>query len=139
MPDMPDMPDMEEEGTNAFNAEDQEQELENSIEGAGAPDDFDLSAVNDFSEIREDDGDIEENNADGHARKWHPHTVKVMELLRDRLETAGQDSSVGFQALARGRKKRTAAGCFFEVLQLKTWNYIDVSQDTPYGDIRVTK
>lgn len=47
--------------------------------------------------------------------------------------------SVDFQALARGRKKRTAAGCFFEVLQLKTWNYIDVSQDTPYEDIRVTK
>jgi cohesin complex subunit SCC1 len=134
--DMPEMPDMDESGAQNANENENAPEFNPDDESITAPDDFDLSAVNDFSEIREDDGDIEETTADGHTRKWHPHTVKVMELLRDRLET---QESVGFMGMARGRKKRTAAGCFFELLQLKTWNYIDVKQDTAYGDIRVTK
>lgn len=37
------------------------------------------------------------------------------------------------------QSRRTAAGLFFELLQLKTLNYIDVDQSRPYGDIKITQ
>ena len=40
---------------------------------------------------------------------------------------------------AAGAKRRTAAGVFFETLQLKTWNFIDVEQPEAFGDITVSK
>ena len=33
---------------------------------------------------------------------------------------------------------RTAAGVFFELLQLKTWDFIEVDQDEAYGTIAIS-
>eukprot|EP00752_Nemacystus_decipiens_P012358 g10955.t1 len=75
--------------------------------------------------------------------KWHPHTVKVLRLVKKQLkakEKAKDPRGLGVThaSLARGAKRRTAAGAFFELLQLKTWDFVELSQQEPYGDINVT-
>jgi cohesin complex subunit SCC1 len=37
------------------------------------------------------------------------------------------------------QSRRTAAALFFELLQLKTLNYVDVQQSRPYGDIKISQ
>jgi hypothetical protein len=84
--------------------------------------------------------------------QWHPHTVKVLSLLRQQFHggTCGDDAgsvstgttSYNYITGASGGKKvgrRTAAGVFFEMLQLKTWDYVDVAQANPYGDIAISR
>lgn len=43
-----------------------------------------------------------------------------------------------FDSMSKGASRRTAAGVFFELLQLKTWDYIDLGQDTSYGNIKIS-
>jgi chromatin segregation and condensation protein Rec8/ScpA/Scc1 (kleisin family) len=45
---------------------------------------------------------------------------------------------VSFQDLSAGVSKRVAAGCFLEVLQLKTWGRIRVQQEAPFSDILIS-
>lgn len=66
---------------------------------------------------------------------WNSRTVNMMRLLQGKL---GQNSVLTYQELADGRTRKTVAGCFWEVLQLKSWGRIDIEQDEPYGDIRIT-
>ena len=37
-----------------------------------------------------------------------------------------------------GASKKVAAACFLEILQLKTWNYVNVVQANPFNDIVIT-
>jgi cohesin complex subunit SCC1 len=46
---------------------------------------------------------------------------------------------VSFQTLSKSATRRTAAGLFFEMLQLKTLNYIELDQDQSFGDIQITQ
>jgi cohesin complex subunit SCC1 len=49
-------------------------------------------------------------------------------------------SEVTYKQLTKNtQNRRTAAALFFELLQLKTLNYVDVDQSRPYGDIKITK
>jgi cohesin complex subunit SCC1 len=103
---------------------------------------FELGAVND---IQADDDAMSSN---GYASEeeiskaqWHPHTKKVMGMLEGEFD---KKDSVSYNAICgvnKGHKvgRRTAAGVFFELLQLKTWDYIEVKQDGSYEDITVTK
>jgi cohesin complex subunit SCC1 len=80
--------------------------------------------------------------------KWHKHTVKVYSMLKDNMaapgegpDEAGEEPKPGrmsYDKLSTGCSRRTAAGVFFELLQLKTWDYIDLDQDESYGDIKVS-
>jgi chromatin segregation and condensation protein Rec8/ScpA/Scc1 (kleisin family) len=69
-------------------------------------------------------------------RKMHPHTETVLKVLRKQLDNAPH---VNFSAIATGVSRRTAAACFFEILQLKTWDVIDVQQGEPYGEIHIAQ
>ena len=40
--------------------------------------------------------------------------------------------------MTAGKNRRAAAACLFEMLVLKTKDYIEVKQDEPYADITVT-
>ena len=44
---------------------------------------------------------------------------------------------ITFEELTAGASKRTAASCFLEILQLKTWGYIDTAQSVPFADISI--
>lgn len=79
--------------------------------------------------------------------KWHKNTVKVFEVLKKNLishdgdgdnDDASKKEFVSYQALSEGVSRRTAAGFFFELLQLKTLNYIELNQNESYGDITIS-
>jgi len=61
-------------------------------------------------------------------------TAKVLDIMKVQLE---EKETVTFDELTAGASKRTAAACFLEILQLKTWNFIDVAQPEPFEDITI--
>ncbi|GMH70897.1 hypothetical protein TL16_g12795 [Triparma laevis f. inornata] len=89
---------------------------------------FALGAVNDLN--------VENVKVDSAGNKWHPHTTKVLSMLKSNMSGS---KSLSFDALSVGCSRRTASGVFFELLQLKTWDYIEVEQSKAYGDIAVSK
>ena len=101
----------------------------------------------DSEEEEEDDDDDEHREAIGDASstatKWHKHTVKVLELLQKRMKpeqdtTLELPTSLGFDQISQNCTRRTAASVFFEMLQLKTWDFIELEQPEAYGDISIS-
>jgi cohesin complex subunit SCC1 len=90
---------------------------------------FSLGATNDLQD------DIEIDEPVG-STKWHKNTIKVFEVLKHNLK---QKEVVSFDYLSKYATRRTASGLFFEMLQLKTLNYIEVDQNQSFGDIRITQ
>ena len=115
-------------------------------------DNFDESFAN--NNMQEEGGDIDITDGDikvrqslgslelstesvGEASKWNKRTLAMMQFLKGTLEGA---DSVSYQSLAKGRARRTVAGCFFELLQLKTLGRIDVDQSAgAYTDIHIKR
>ncbi|KAL4150613.1 hypothetical protein PRNP1_010015 [Phytophthora ramorum] len=98
--------------------------------------DLELGAVND---IRGDADGVTEVGQDASTaqHKWHPHTVKVMKVLRKSLND--KEEVTYKQLTKKTHDRRTAAALFFELLQLKTLDYVDVDQTAPYSDIKISK
>lgn len=48
-----------------------------------------------------------------------------------------EQETVSFNSISAGSTRRVAATCFLEILQLKTWDLIDVTQSEPFGDIQI--
>jgi len=72
------------------------------------------------------------------SSKWHPHTIKVYSMLKRNMNKKNGINMLSFDQLSTGCSRRTAAGVFFELLQLKTWDFIDLEQDQSYGDVSIT-
>lgn len=121
--------------------------------GAGLADDetrslgstFELGLVNDF----EEDLNSEPRQATGtdivsSDSKWHKHTVKVLSMLKNQIGNLENDNQatmrgeLSYNKLSKGCSRHTAASVFFELLQLKTWDFIELDQDESYGDIKIT-
>jgi cohesin complex subunit SCC1 len=102
-----------------------------------------LDSEDEEDEEREAIGDQSSSN-----NKWHKHTVKVLQLLQRRMLPSEEEDEEGaaeekptevtFQDISHNCSRRTAASVFFETLQLKTWDFIDVEQDEEYGAIAIT-
>eukprot|EP00602_Paraphysomonas_sp_CaronLab_P009434 CAMPEP_0185029574 /NCGR_PEP_ID=MMETSP1103-20130426/15957_1 /TAXON_ID=36769 /ORGANISM="Paraphysomonas bandaiensis, Strain Caron Lab Isolate" /LENGTH=554 /DNA_ID=CAMNT_0027564375 /DNA_START=531 /DNA_END=2195 /DNA_ORIENTATION=- len=75
-----------------------------------------------------------ESQAPVNKKNWSSRTATVYKALERKLES--QDF-VSFEELSSGFSRRTAASCFLEVLQLKTWGAIEATQQDPLGDIYV--
>ncbi len=71
-----------------------------------------------------------DDDADGTAAaaKWHPNTVRMCKLLRARMRKLGVGSLRFSADVARGARRTKAANMFWEVLQLKTWGFVEVAQ-----------
>jgi len=83
------------------------------------------------------------------SSKWHKHTVKVYSILRQNMASHAEEekdeeeqkkkaSELSYFKLSHDCSRRTAAGVFFELLQLKTWDFIELDQDESYEDITIT-
>ena len=90
---------------------------------------FSLGAVNDLEE--EISGESRQEQGDTLASsgsKWHKHTVKVLDMLKKNMTTDEDDgekqNDLSYDKLSYGVSRRTACGVFFELLQLKTWDFI---------------
>jgi len=44
---------------------------------------------------------------------------------------------LSFDKLSSGVSRRTASSVFFELLQLKTWDFVELDQDESYEDITI--
>lgn len=107
---------------------------------------FELGLVNDF----EEDLNTEPRQATGtdivsSDSKWHKHTVKVLSMLKTQMDNLERDNQatmkgeLSYNKLSNGCSRHTAASVFFELLQLKTWDFIELDQDESYGDIKITR
>jgi len=56
----------------------------------------------------------------------------------DDAEEMDKQAQLSYNKLSSGCSRRTAAGVFFEMLQLKTWDFVELNQDKSYGDITIT-
>lgn len=65
-------------------------------------------------------------------------TIPVGVDANDDDPQAGKPHHLMYDSMSKGASRRTAAGVFFELLQLKTWDYIDLEQDISYGNIKVS-
>mmetsp|Transcript_43079 Transcript_43079/g.47952 ORF Transcript_43079/g.47952 Transcript_43079/m.47952 type:complete len:797 (+) Transcript_43079:217-2607(+) len=127
---------------------------------------LELGMVNEFildsdEEDDEDEDDIANRQALGDVAssttKWHKHTVRVYQHLKKSMkdpnsteDAAADDDSdaspkqdlpeqIMFKQLTKNVvSRRNAASVFFEMLQLKTWDFIDLNQEDPYGDITIS-
>ncbi|GMF14524.1 unnamed protein product [Phytophthora fragariaefolia] len=99
--------------------------------------DIELGAVNDIRADANNIGEVDHAGASSAQHKWHPHTVKVMKVLRKSLHN--KEEVTYKQLTKKTQDRRTAAALFFELLQLKTLDYVDVEQSAPYSDIKISK
>ena len=106
-----------------------------------ADDMLQLGWVNDFEQDLEEDGPRHAAPAEGSSStsKWHKHTVKVLQMLQKNMprEGSGSRGTLSFDKLSKDSSRRTAASVFFELLQLKTWDFIELEQDGAFGNIEV--
>ena len=74
-------------------------------------------------------------------QRWHPHTKKVMKMLTLQFDISDSVTYYDIAGFSTGRKvgRRTAAGAFFELLQLKTWDCVNIEQEKAYSNIIVSK
>lgn len=103
---------------------------------------FSLGAVNDLEE--EITGESRQEQGDelvSSGSKWHKHTVKVLDMLKRNMTSDENDEKLekelSYDKLSVGVSRRTACGVFFELLQLKTWDFIELSQEESYKDIKI--
>ncbi|KAF4130892.1 Conserved region of Rad21 / Rec8 like protein [Phytophthora infestans] len=99
--------------------------------------DIELGAVNDIRSEANGGTQGDRVEASTAQHKWHPHTVKVMKVLRKALDD--KDEVTYKQLTKKTQDRRTAAALFFELLQLKTLDYVNVEQPAPYADIKISK
>lgn len=120
----------------------------------------------DSDEEDDDDDDEEEDKREAigdqnsNSTKWHKHTLRVLQLLQRKIKVPGEEdendeteattsttttttpkkkqSHIQFEDLSHNCTRRTAASVFFELLQLKTWDFVELEQPEPYGDIAVS-
>lgn len=65
---------------------------------------------------------------------WSKRTQKMMANLRTGFEA---QEELSFNDMTHKKSRRTAAACLFELLVLKTKDFVQIQQDEPYGDIIV--
>jgi len=108
---------------------------------------FSLGAVNDIEQDLQDQPRQEQGDElISSTTKWHKHTVKVLTMLQNNMTSGEENEDEGeekatqlsYDKLSYGISRRTACGVFFELLQLKTWDFIDLDQDKSYADIKIT-
>ncbi len=63
---------------------------------------------------------------------------KVLELVQDEIAHRSGGALKFLKDIAPGLSREAAARTFFQLLQLKTWDYIHLEQSHAYGDIVIT-
>ena len=61
--------------------------------------------------------------------------------FRESLQKGFEDSPTGtlsYNKMTQKKSRRTAAACLFELLVLKTKDYVHIDQDAPFGDVTIT-
>jgi len=106
---------------------------------------FSLGAVN--ATVRVTSGQ-NNGNISNNSNEWHPHTTKVLHMLRQALapdkgkeeeKEKGKREQLSYFSLVQHCKRHTVTSIFFELLQLKTLDYIDLEQLSSRGDVLISR
>lgn len=104
------------------------------------------------NESTENNAQKTDNGVVSSTARWHQNTEKVFAMLKRSIaapncdassntsysgETKQKPNHIMFDSISKGASRRTVVGVFFELLQLKTWDYIDVEQVESYGNIKI--
>ena len=136
--------------------EDEEEEAQGMEGLVDSPDSrngsLSFSLVNDLLGPVDDDNPRQTLGSDeltSSKSKWHKHTTQVFSLLKSRMssgkseahdddeEETPKPSQLSYTALSHGCTRRAAATVFLELLQLKTWDFVELEQDASFGDITI--
>eukprot|EP01100_Stratorugosa_tubuloviscum_P002797 TRINITY_DN1661_c0_g1_i1.p1 TRINITY_DN1661_c0_g1~~TRINITY_DN1661_c0_g1_i1.p1 ORF type:complete len:657 (+),score=301.52 TRINITY_DN1661_c0_g1_i1:7-1977(+) len=87
----------------------------------------------------EDDDEIlmQQESSSAGKKSWTDKTERMRNYLNYNFTQVGPNLS--YNDLIRGKSRRTIAISFFELLVLKSRNYIQTQQVEPYGDIIISK
>ncbi|XP_027185979.1 sister chromatid cohesion 1 protein 2 isoform X2 [Cicer arietinum] len=99
-----------------------------------------LNMDDDLNLMNEEINSSETNNSKWAG--WSERTRKVASYLQKSFQDQGKQKGediVNFSQVSEGRTRKESARLFYEVLVLKTTNYVDVQQNNAYGDIAVRK
>mmetsp|Transcript_5985 Transcript_5985/g.9191 ORF Transcript_5985/g.9191 Transcript_5985/m.9191 type:complete len:698 (+) Transcript_5985:151-2244(+) len=84
-----------------------------------------------------------QSNDEPPKHSFSTRTVRMVGVLqrafRDQESSASspEDGQLVYNEMVEGKKRKTAAGCFFELLVLSTRGFIKVQQAEPYGSITI--
>lgn len=101
-----------------------------------------------YEDYHQDFGDMgDEDLAQEEHRRHVPAPIAAHKSVTKRTLTMHKFLTKNFEQkeklqyfdLVKNKKRSTAAQMFFELLVLKTRDCVDVTQDSPYGDITITK
>ena len=75
---------------------------------------------------------------DDTQQSWSLHTQRMHTFLELTFK-AKKSSQLSFNELAEGKRRKTVAATFFELLVLKSKGYVELAQAAPYADIKIAK
>ena len=88
-----------------------------------------------FSQTADQMQDFRTEHNDTNDKGYSKRTYKMFKNLRTAFEGG---KSVSYSNITEGKDRRTASACLFELLVLKTREFIEIEQSEPYGDIEAT-
>ena len=100
-----------------------------------------ISAAVEHAEIEKEEA-LEQARAEQvELQAWTERSVRMVHYLDKKFSEAEKqgERQLSLQSLVKDKSRRVVAGTFFEFLVLKTKNLIDLKQDEPYGEIKLTK
>uniref|UniRef100_A0A7S1VNY4 Uncharacterized protein n=1 Tax=Sexangularia sp. CB-2014 TaxID=1486929 RepID=A0A7S1VNY4_9EUKA len=68
--------------------------------------------------------------------EWSENTVRMHQFLQSNFDAAGEPL-LSFAAMAEGKRRKTVAATFFELLVLKSASFIELKQDGPFADVLI--
>lgn len=84
-------------------------------------------------EMDEDDDMVNED-----VKKWSIRTKRMLAFFKGKMKEK-KTNEISYQELVDGKARAVAAGTFFEALVLKSHNFVELNQSSPYGDIKIKK
>ncbi|XP_076941714.1 sister chromatid cohesion 1 protein 3-like [Bidens hawaiensis] len=101
---------------------------------------YDIPEVDEIDlAVMEDDGGTPSLMGTPETGSLLPRTRSVAKLIKEKSAATPSTSenlgSVSMKSILEGKTKKVCSRMFFETLVLKSCDFVDVKQDTPYGDI----
>lgn len=87
-------------------------------------------------EIFDKPSNLDVGIARGGKGSWSKRTEKMFQWLDNNFQ---DQDEISYEAMVKGKKRRTAVGCFYELLVLKSHDFIQVEQPEAHGDIAISK
>ncbi|XP_076893446.1 sister chromatid cohesion 1 protein 3-like [Bidens hawaiensis] len=102
---------------------------------------YDIPEVDEIEQlaVMEDDGGTPSLRGTPETGSLLPRTQSVAKLIKEKSaatpSTSEKSGSVSMKSILEGKTRKVCSRMFFETLVLKSYDFVDVKQDKPYGDI----